>query len=174
MQGGKHLVAAKWNKHLDEKRAEFENDDSKLREYATKLHDRLKFDGGPGFHETPECRLALRKFYMSSSYGLSQGWKDLYIDDYSLFAPVSNQQDKDMSAYMSRADVRKALHVERSLVSWPSPGVGFHYTKEYDACNGSGDIPEGTPSMIEFYKYIVPKLKVTYVYNGKPSIVRSF
>jgi len=103
---------------------------------------------------------------MSSSHALSQGWKDLYIDDYSLFAPVTDQQDEDMAAYMSRADVRKALHVDASqITSWPSPGIGFDYTSEYDACNW-GNVPPGTLSMIDFYKDIVPRLEITWVYNG--------
>lgn len=165
-QGGKHFVAAKWNQHLEEKRVEFQDDGGKLRTYARKLLDSLMFDGGPRFHETPECRLAYRKFLMSTSYGLSQGWKDLYIDDYSLFAPVSSQEDDDQAAYMNRPDVRKALHVEKRIKSWPYPATGFDYTKEYDACNWADDIPEGTLSMIDFYKDIVPRLKVTWVYNG--------
>jgi len=170
-QGGKHLVAARWNKHLEEKRIEFGNDDGKLRLYAQELFERLRFGGGGGPSDpkdmSRECRLAYRKFLMSTSGGLSQGWKDLYIDDYSLFAPVTSQEDEDMSVYMNRPDVRKALHVEKSRVaSWPFPAVGFDYTKEYDACNWSDDIPEGTPSMIDFYKNIVPRLKVTFVYNG--------
>mmetsp|Transcript_28202 Transcript_28202/g.59009 ORF Transcript_28202/g.59009 Transcript_28202/m.59009 type:complete len:262 (-) Transcript_28202:71-856(-) len=102
---------------------------------------------------------------MSTSKGLSQSWGDLFIDDYSLFAPVSSQEDNDMAAYMSRDDVRKALHVEEApTATWPYADVGFDYTKEYKACNEEAD--DDAWSMIDFYKDIVPRLKVTWVYNG--------
>ena len=115
---------------------------------------------------TPECRLAQRKYLMSSSAGLSQGWDDLFIDDYSLFAPVSNKEDDDMAAWMMSPEVRKALHVEEAPTkTWPGADVGFDYTKEYDACNW-GDVEEGTWSMIDFYRDVVPKLEMTIVYNG--------
>jgi len=175
-QGGKHLVAAKWNRHLLETKASiWENDElteeekhRKLRSHAIKLLDTLAFDGrGPRFEDTPECRLAYRKFLLSSSSGLSQGWKDLFIDDYSLFAPITTQEDEDMAAYMSRADVREALHVtEAPTTTWPYSTVGFDYTKEYDACNWRDDIEPGTWSMIDFYKDIVPRLQITWIYNG--------
>lgn len=58
---------------------------------------------------------------------------DLYIDDYSLFAPVSNKEDEDMQAYMMRPDVRAALHVEEAPTStWPYSDVGFDYHKQYE------------------------------------------
>lgn len=114
---------------------------------------------------TPECKLAFRKFQLSSSQGLSQGWDDLYIDDYSLFAPVTNDEDIAMAKYLNRSDVRKALHVtDTPIENWPYPNVGFDYTKQYDACNES---PEPhAPSMIKFYSYLAPKLKAIWVYNG--------
>ena len=114
---------------------------------------------------TPECKLAYRKFLLSSSRGLSQEWKDLYIDDYSLFAPVSNDEDIAMAKYLNRSDVREALHVtDAPIESWPYPSAGFDYTKQYDACNEN---PEPhAPSMIKFYDYLAPKLKAIWVYNG--------
>jgi serine carboxypeptidase-like clade 1 len=124
------------------------------------------FHGGSDFIDTPECRLAYRKFLYSSSHGLSQSWKDLYIDDYSLFAPVTSQQDDDMNAYMNRLDVRQALHVaDAPIESWPYPKGGFDYTKEYDACNWD-QVPPGALSMIDFYREIVPRLRAVWVYNG--------
>lgn len=114
---------------------------------------------------TPECKLAYRKFQLSSSHGLSQGWSDLYIDDYSLFAPVTNDEDYAMATYLNRSDVREALHVTDSPIeSWPYPAVGFDYTKQYDACNE--DPEPHAPSMIKFYNYLAPKLKAIWVYNG--------
>jgi len=119
------------------------------------------------FKDLPECTLAFRKFIMSSSSGLSQSWKDLYIDDYSLFAPVSDLEDEQMSAYMSRKDVRKALHVDHApTTTWPEADVGFDYYKEYDACNWQDDIPLKGISMIDIYQEVVPKLERTWIYNG--------
>jgi cathepsin A (carboxypeptidase C) len=114
---------------------------------------------------SPECKLAWRKFMLSSSHGLSQGWPDMFIDDYSLFAPVTNAEDIAMTTYLNRQDVREALHVTDTPVkNWPYPEAGFHYTKEYDACN---EAPvEHAPSMIKFYNYLAPKLKAIWVYNG--------
>jgi len=136
------------------------------KEKANALYHKVILNGA--FHQakdSPECTIALRKFMMSTSHGLSQSWKDLYIDDYSLFSPVSNLEDEQMATYISRADVRKALHVEEApTTSWPGADVGFDYTKEYKACNW-GD-PLLDISMIDIYREIVPKLERTWIYNG--------
>lgn len=160
-KGGVHLVAAELNRYLYEQGMSH----SERLGFARDLYRQLRMDAGPKFRKSDECVLAHRKFLMSSSYGLSQSWKDLYVDDYSLFSPVTNQQDDDMAAYMSRADVRKALHVESSPAKiWPTPKIGFDYTKEYDACNHKD--PVDTRSMIDFYRNIVPRLQITFIYNG--------
>jgi len=115
-----------------------------------------------------ECSLAMRKFWWSSSHALSQGWGDLYIDDYSLFAPVTSKEDEDMATYMMRADVRQALHTEQApTATWPGVDIGFDYTSEYDACNVNvtQDI-----SMIDIYREIAPKLKIAWVYNGDTDV----
>jgi serine carboxypeptidase-like clade 1 len=115
----------------------------------------------------PACKLAFRKFLLSSSRGLSQGWEELFIDDYSLFAPVTNEEDIAMANYMNRYDVQQALHVADNvpnLKAWPYPNAGFDYLKEYDACNSRSK--PGALSMIDFYRKIVPRLKVVWVYNG--------
>jgi cathepsin A (carboxypeptidase C) len=120
---------------------------------------------------TKECLLAWRKYQLSSSHGLSQSWRDLFIDDYSLFGPVTSEEDIAMAKYMNRPDVRKALNVEDAPVKeWPYPEVGFHYTKEYDACNR--DPEPHAPSMIKFYNYLAPKIDVIWVYNGDTDPVR--
>mmetsp|Transcript_23257 Transcript_23257/g.35210 ORF Transcript_23257/g.35210 Transcript_23257/m.35210 type:complete len:544 (-) Transcript_23257:9-1640(-) len=111
------------------------------------------------------CKLAYRKFMLSSSHGLSQSWEDLYVDDYSLFAPVTSAEDVAMTEYLNRPDVRKSLHVENSPIKqWPFPEEGFDYTKQYDACNGEPE--QHAPSMIKFYNYLAPKLGAIFVYNG--------
>jgi cathepsin A (carboxypeptidase C) len=117
--------------------------------------------------DSPECTLAMRKFQMSSSNGLSQSWRDLYVNDYSLFSPVSGLEDEQMAAYMSRQDVREALHVDHApTTTWPNANVGFDYFKEYDACNWQDEILLKGVSMIDIYKEIVPKLERTWIYNG--------
>jgi Serine carboxypeptidase len=119
-------------------------------------------------HDT-KCSVAYRKFLLSSSHALSQGWKDLFIDDYSLFAPVTSIEDQQMAAYMNRDDVKKALHVEETPIeSWPYPNAGFDYTKEYNACNWQdpSEIRYPDTSMVDIYQDIVPKLDHTWIYNG--------
>lgn len=154
-QGGPHAAAAHWNEQL--RRLPLNSRHQFIQEHFLKAQ-----------HENhhPECLMAYRKYMLSSSHGLSQGWRDLYIDDYSLFAPVTNQEDDDMQAYMQRRDVRKALHVDEApTTEWPESGVGFDYTKQYDACNWNENAIVGS-SMIEFYRNIAPRLQTTLVYNG--------
>ncbi|KAL3915981.1 MAG: hypothetical protein SGILL_005387, partial [Bacillariaceae sp.] len=116
---------------------------------------------------TAECTMAYRKYLFSSSHALSQGWEDLYIDDYSLFAPVSTLEDEYMTKYMNRNDVKVALHVEETPIDdWPFPKAGFDYTKEYNACNWQEDILFPNISMVDIYMDIVPKLDRTWIYNG--------
>lgn len=163
-QGGTHLTASTLNHHL--KNDVYGLNQEELHDFAHSLLRRLSSHPGPDFRPTPECQLAFRKYLMSTSAGLSQSWKDLYVDDYSLFAPVTSKEDEDMALYISRPDVRRALHVEETpLSSWPyDPEIGFDYTKEYDACNGQAE--PGALSMIDFYKDIVPRLQSTLIYNG--------
>jgi len=160
-QGGLSNVIARLNEELRQI--------SDLKERELKAHE-LYHDVvlNRAFAQTgdsDECTIALRKFMLSSSHGLSQSWGDLYIDDYSLFAPVSSLEDEQMADYMMRADVRKALHVEEAPTStWPDASVGFDYTKEYSACNW--DEPLLDISMIDIYAEIVPQLDRTWIYNG--------
>ena len=167
--GGPHMAAAQLNQELLKLRATGAGHDTPAnrRRWAESIKSRFLL--GEYHHEiyqdTPECNLAFRKFLLSSSKALSQGWGDLYIDDYSLFAPVSSQQDDDMASYMTRSDVRAALHVEESPTStWPRAHVGFEYHKQYDACNPMPE--EDAWSMIDFYRDIVPRLEIAWVYNG--------
>mmetsp|Transcript_27957 Transcript_27957/g.31408 ORF Transcript_27957/g.31408 Transcript_27957/m.31408 type:complete len:726 (+) Transcript_27957:93-2270(+) len=114
-----------------------------------------------------KCKLANRKFLLSSSNSLSQGWSDLYIDDYSLFAPVTSKEDEQMADYLNSPAVRRALNVEEAPVkTWPSPDVGFIYHKEYNACNWQPNIKYPTTSMIDIYQEIIPHLSRTWIYNG--------
>lgn len=63
-----------------------------------------------------------------------------------------------------RADVKKAMHTDVSPnPAWPGPGDKWGYTSNWGACSG---MAPGTPSMVDFYRYIAPKLKRTVVFNG--------
>jgi cathepsin A (carboxypeptidase C) len=127
--GGVHWVAGHWNEHLKAKRKQL-GDDAELLAYSRKLRETLIWDSvGDRVGMSDECTLAYRKFLMATSRGLSQSWHDMYIDDYSLFAPVTSKEDDDLFAYMSRPDVRAALHVEEAPTSqWPYADVGFDYS----------------------------------------------
>lgn len=165
--GGAELVAAELNAKLMamEFSAERPTELLSLRRHAAQVLLAEKAFQPPVKQDDPDCTLAYRKFMLSSSHALSQSWRGIYIDDYSLFAPVTSKEDDDMMDYMRRSDVRKALHVEEAPTTmWPSSGVGFDYTKEYDACNW-GEVTDSR-SMIEFYRDIAPRLMVTWVYNG--------
>jgi serine carboxypeptidase-like clade I len=159
-RGGVHHVAEQLNAQLRHLPLE----ERKIKAEQL-MKDFVTPDGGPEFNkESKECTMAFRKFVLGSSKGLSQSWEDLYIDDYSLFAPVSNDEDEEMAAYMMRDDVRKALHVEDAPTkTWPYADIGFDYTKEYDACNEEVTIQK---SMVDIYQDIVKKLHTTYIYNG--------
>jgi serine carboxypeptidase-like clade 1 len=114
------------------------------------------------------CDLAWKKFLFSSSNALSQGWDQLYVDDYSLYAFVSNDEDDAMQHYMNRLDLREALHVSQTphVKKWPYPRGGFDYTKEYNACNDDA-LNTDALSMIDFYRKIAPVLPAgVWIYNG--------
>lgn len=160
-KGGLQHVVSDLNKIL----MKIENLEERTVKANELFHEVVLHGSFTKIQDSPECTLAYRKYLMSSSRGLSQSWRDIYIDDYSLFAPVSNLEMEQMATYMSRKDVRKALHVEEApTTTWPSVSVGFDYTKEYDACNWGGVLLN--ISMVDIYKEVVPQLKRTWVYNG--------
>ncbi len=139
-----------------------------------KTNLRMVLSAVPGMEATVEknvkseeqCQLAYRKFMMSSSHGLSQGWKDLYIDDYSLFAPITTKEDEQMAAYFNRDDVREALHVTDTSDTWPFGDAGFSYQSEFNACNWGPTIKFPNTTMVDIYQQIVPLLVRVWVYNG--------
>jgi serine carboxypeptidase-like clade 1 len=165
-RGGVHAVIHELNKELKG------IDNLKQRKIqARKLFHQIvlndNINNNPKLKESTECLRAFRKFVMSSSHALSQSWGDLYIDDYSLFAPVSSLEDEQLAAYMTRTDVKEALHVDMAPVTtWPTPEVGFDYLKEYAACNWADEIILDGVSMVDIYQEIVPKLSRTWIYNG--------
>lgn len=162
-RGGIHHVLHELNTELKT----ISNMEERKKRATEMFHDVMLNGNLQKIQDSPECTLAFRKFLMSSSNGLSQSWKDLYIDDYSLFAPVSSLEDDQMAEYMSRKDVRKALHVDHAPTgTWPNADVGFDYFKEYDACNWQDDIVLKNISMIDIYREIVPQLDRTWIYNG--------
>ena len=173
MQGGKYAVWERIKQHvLDNHYLDLAHPDTNLADEDVKAIIRkairkVVHHPGDDFVGGGKCNLAYRKFLMSTSHGLSQGWPQLYIDDYSFFGPGGfDQEDEDMATYMMREDVREALHVaDAPTTTWPHPPQGFDYTSEYDACNW-GDIPEGAPSMIDIIREIAPKLEIVQYYNG--------
>lgn len=118
------------------------------------------------------CKIAQRRFLATTSKGISQSWDNAYINELDLFTDAAaldwtlpGTENYYNAQWMNRQDVRKALHVESSPAkTWPGPPAGWEYTSSYDACNTAA--PKGTPSMIDFYRYIAPKLQRTIVFNG--------
>jgi cathepsin A (carboxypeptidase C) len=117
------------------------------------------------------CKIAERRFIATTSKGLSQSWDGSYINELDLFTDAAaldwtlpGTENYYQAQWMNRADVQKALHVESAPTkTWPGPPEGWEYDSSYSACN---DAPKGTPSMIDFYRYIAPKLATTIVFNG--------
>mmetsp|Transcript_41435 Transcript_41435/g.65665 ORF Transcript_41435/g.65665 Transcript_41435/m.65665 type:complete len:561 (-) Transcript_41435:215-1897(-) len=118
------------------------------------------------------CKIAHRRFIATTSKGISQSWDEAYINELDLFTDAAaldwtlpGTENYFNAQWMNRADVRKALHVESAPAkTWPGPPPGWEYTSSYSACND--DAPKGAPSMIDFYRYIAPKLATTIVFNG--------
>jgi serine carboxypeptidase-like clade I len=127
----------------------------------------------------PDCQLAYRKFLFSSSRGIDGKWPLRYIDRFSLHAPVIDALDEALEQYMNRPDVQAALHIDtgpRSHVNayrWAihANASDFSYTKEYSACNHHTTTNN---SMIDFYRTIVPQLRVTWILNGDTDPAVSF
>jgi len=119
-----------------------------------------------------ECRVASRTFLAITSHGFSQEWPRAFLNDLTLFGPAATTSfdalgslDALTAAWMNRADVRRALHVDTSPAkAWPGPEALWTYSSDYSACNAQAS--PGTPSMIEIYRDIAPKLKRTLVFNG--------
>ena len=122
--------------------------------------------------DDPSCVAAHRRFLLATSDGFSQEWTHAWINDLTLYGPaavvrndVPGTLDHEMSTWMNRADVRAALHVEESPnTDWPGPDTGWTYTSQWNACND--DAVPGTPSMVDFYRYLAPRLDTTIVFNG--------
>uniref|UniRef100_A0A7S2FYK5 Carboxypeptidase n=1 Tax=Octactis speculum TaxID=3111310 RepID=A0A7S2FYK5_9STRA len=116
------------------------------------------------------CELAERKFLMTTSKGLSQGWDGAYINELDLFTDAAaldwtlpGTLNFYNAEWMNRDDVKEALHVTDAPVdSWPGPSDGWTYTSNWNACNDAPD----ADSMIQFYQKIAPQLDRTIVFNG--------
>eukprot|EP00618_Florenciella_parvula_P001494 CAMPEP_0119483160 /NCGR_PEP_ID=MMETSP1344-20130328/10690_1 /TAXON_ID=236787 /ORGANISM="Florenciella parvula, Strain CCMP2471" /LENGTH=538 /DNA_ID=CAMNT_0007517629 /DNA_START=73 /DNA_END=1689 /DNA_ORIENTATION=+ len=120
--------------------------------------------------KSDECTLAERKFLLTTSKGISQGWDGAYINELDLMADAAaldwtlpDTLNYYNAEYMNRDDVKEALHVEAAPVgAWPGPPSGWTYTSNWNACN---DAP-GVDSMVQFYQTIAPQLDTTIVFNG--------
>ena len=116
------------------------------------------------------CALAEKKFLLTTSKGLSQGWDGAYINELDLFTDAAaldwtlpGTLNYYNAEWMNRDDVKKALHVEDAPAgAWPGPPAGWTYQSDWNACN---DAPE-MDSMVQFYAKIAPQLEKTIVFNG--------
>lgn len=119
-----------------------------------------------------KCKVLYRRFIATTSRGLSQDWQKAYINELSLYSDAAaldwtlpGTENFYNAQWMSRPEVRQALHVVSSpATEWPGPPAGWKYDKSYDACNDQA-LP-GVPSMVDFYRDIAPRLRTTIVYNG--------
>ena len=121
---------------------------------------------------TPNCTLAMRKYLLSTSKGISQNWEHAYINELAFYDPAEEFRfdlpgtlNYNTAAWMMRDDVKKALHVDTAPVkAWPGPTPGWQYTSVYNACN---EQPTDKRSMVDFYRELAPALpgKIV-VYNG--------
>lgn len=109
-----------------------------------------------------------------STRAFSQDWPLAWVNDLTLYghsAVVAFDQPGSLNwmvaQWMMRPEVRNALHVEVSLAAtWPGPPDGWQYQSDYRACNWDGQLAPGTPSMVDFYRNIAPRLARTIVFNG--------
>lgn len=133
----------------------------------------------PNLKDDNACLAAHRRFLASTSRGFSQEWQYAWINDLTLYGPkaivgwtAKGSLNGMTKAYLERPDVRAALHVTRKdgtpFDTWPGPsreeGGGWEYHSNYAACNALA--PNGTNSMVWFYRQIAPKLETTIVFNG--------
>jgi len=120
-----------------------------------------------------QCKISYRRFLATTSNGISQEWPHSYINELSFYSDAAALDwslpgtfNGNTAAYMNRADVQKALHVQSAPArAWPGPAPGWSYTSSYRACNAQHVAP-GTPSMIDFYRHIAPLMRTTIVFNG--------
>jgi serine carboxypeptidase-like clade I len=135
--------------------------------YKKLMSDECLVDG-EGQLSVPECRVAWSKYLISSSYGIKglRVWNETFINKYDLYNAVDPLLDYHLEEYMTRDDVKKALHVESSpSLTWPTASQGFHYTKEYRACNREENVVVNK-SMVDIYREIAPKLEAVWIFNG--------
>jgi serine carboxypeptidase-like clade 1 len=116
-----------------------------------------------------QCELEYRRFLLQTSNGISQEFSDFYINPYALYEPVDGAYDEALFDYMNRADVIKALNMEKApSKTWyaevPDTDTLWEYQSEFAACND--DALPGVPSMVEFYRNLAPRLERIVVFNG--------
>jgi cathepsin A (carboxypeptidase C) len=117
-----------------------------------------------------QCTILHRRFLATTSRGLSQSWKNAYINELDLFTDsaaldwsLPGTLNYYNAQWMMRKDVIQALHVESAPAkAWPGPPDGWQYKSDYNACNNAPSMP----SMIKFYQSIAPRLATTIVFNG--------
>ena len=127
----------------------------------------------PRVGDADECTVALRKFLLSSSKAVSQSWDRAYLNELSFYSPaapfrwdVAGSLNGRTAAWLNRADVQAALHVEAAPVgAWPGPPEGWTYHSSYAACNDGPRL--SNRSMVDFYRELAPALRgKIVVFNG--------
>ena len=106
--------------------------------------------------DPPECVAAHRRFLLSTSDAFSQTWRRAWLNDLTLYGPAATVRDDipgtldfEMAAWMMRAEVRAALHVESSpATSWPGPSDDWTYESQWAACTTPR--PRGRPPWLIF------------------------
>lgn len=118
------------------------------------------------------CTVAHRRFLASTSRGFSQEWHDGWINDLTLYGPSAivgwdqaGSLNYMQAEWLMSVEVKAALHVTDSPAKqWPGPADDWQYTSVYGACNSAAK--PGTPSMVDIYREIAPRLERTIVFNG--------
>ena len=139
-----------------------------------------------------DCRLAYRKYLLSSSRGISASkhWNYSYIDRYALHGFVTDQVERHTEVFMNHPRVRQALHIPEFVYAsnvasyWKihSTSDTMVYTKQYNACNHEpqNDVPSSSSSsssssMIDIYRIILPQLPSgAWIYNGNTDPALSY
>lgn len=130
------------------------------------------------FMDDPDCRLAYRKFLLSSSNAIAGKWPLRYIDRFHLYGAVTSTTDDATEAYLNRPDVQRALHIKpQHGAVWHKHAVRdkFHYTKEYTACNNNNkDFNAQSLLDLVYRKDLIGSLDHIWIYNGDADPAVSF
>ena len=118
--------------------------------------------------DTLICKQAQYQYAVAKGETFPNGGGQMF-DTYNVYGVADKVTGQpgfiQANAYFNRKDVMDAMHVSNSPNAghW-SKRTNLNYTKTHDACND--DPKSGEVSIIEIYKYLVPKLRNVILYNG--------